>query len=77
MLELGNLINLKHIQLSKEEKHLKEQLHIFKKRYPKIADLIIPFLHWNETERKTFCEVFNSKLNDGFEKSVKAHYLKI
>ncbi len=55
MLELGNLINLKYIQLSKDEKLLKEQLHIFKKRYPKIVDLIVPFLHWDERKRKTFC----------------------
>ena len=56
---MGNLLDIREVELCKDEKVLKENMKKFEKRYPKILKMLKPFLHWDINKRKTCSEVFN------------------
>ena len=61
IIEMGNLLNIRQVELCKDEDVLKYEMKKFGKQYPIILKMLKPFLHWDINKRKTCSEVFNHK----------------
>ena len=62
IIEMGNLLNIRQVELCKDEDVLKYEMKKFGKQYPIILKMLKPFLHWDINKRKTCSEVFNHKI---------------